>query len=194
MTNKFNTEEEMMEYIKTHSTPFSEFEKRLDYSILKKNKAKQKLKSPRMKLGYVLASVVLVVAVSLGIVIGIEKINRPIECPFEMGTYVYDSHEGDIESLGFTSESYIVLTEEELSGPGTFKIEDEEKYWVVYGQFYECELENLTIEKVTINNNKYYVNKDIYFMTYSADSNINIRVFSDVESEKGKNYIKFLKI
>ena len=192
MTNKFNSEEEMMEYIKTHSTPFSEFEKRLDYSILKKNKAKQKLKSPRMKLGYVLASVVLVVAASLGIVIGIEKINRPVECPFEMGTYVYDSHEGDIESLGFTSESYIILTEEELSGPGTFKIEDEKKDWVVYGQFYECEWDDNIFEDINLINERYYFDQNSYFVSYSENNKEYLNITKSIQDEQ--IFIKFLKI
>ena len=193
MTNKFNSEEEMMEYIKTHSTPFSEFEKRLDYSILKKNKAKQKLKSPRMKLGYVLASVVLVVAASLGIAFGIDSMNKPSECPFEMGTYVYDSHEGDIESLGFTSESYIVLTEEELSGAGTFKIEDEEKDWVVYGQFYECELETKLFGSTTINNKEYYLDANLFFTEYVTKDNHYLVLYLNCDKVEQKT-IKFLKI
>lgn len=194
MTNKFNSEEEMMEYIKTHSTPFSEFEKRLDYSILKKNKAKQKLKSPRMKLGYVLASVVLVVAASLGIAFGIDSMNKPSECPFEMGTYLYDSHKGDIESLGFTSESYIVLTEEELSGAGIFKIEDEEKDWVVYGQFYECEYANLKLEQTEIKEDKFYLNNNIYLMKYVENGKIYISVNVKNNEVKEQIYVNFLKI
>ena len=85
------TREELEEYVKNNRTPFSEFEKRLDYS--KFTKSQEKKKSPNKtlwkKIGYALASVVLVIALSIGGYF-IHTHVGDTKCPFEMGTYVYE--------------------------------------------------------------------------------------------------------
>jgi len=48
MEQKFKTKEELKEYVKNNRTPFSEFEKRLDYS--KFTKSQEKKKSPNKTL------------------------------------------------------------------------------------------------------------------------------------------------
>lgn len=155
--NKFQSKQELNDYIKNNSTSFEEFEKRLDYSKFDKyiDKNKKRKGFSWKKLGYALASLVLVVCVTLGIhfVAGIGKVEK---CPYELGTYTYYSQEGELEGLDFTEESYIILTDQELSGPGTFTLEN--KDWVVYGQFYECEFENENI--IELNNEGAYQIKE----------------------------------
>ncbi len=144
MENKrFNSKEEINEYIKNNSTSFKEFEKRLDYSILGKNKKKKHNPFSLKKLAYALASLVLVIGLCIGGYFAHSRSNDS-KCPYELGTYIYYSQEGDIEGLDFSDKSYIIITDKELSGPGTFVLQD--KDWTVYGQFYECEFENVNLK------------------------------------------------
>lgn len=167
MEQKFKTREELEEYVKNNRTPFSEFEKRLDYS--KFTKSQEKKKSPNKtlwkKIGYALASVVLVIALSIGGYF-IHTHVGDTKCPFEMGTYVYESHKGNLDETGFNEESYIVLTEEELSGPGTFNIKDEKNKWSVYGQFYNCELASFSFSELIVKKTKYLFNESDYLSFY----------------------------
>jgi len=193
MEQKFKTREELEEYVKNNRTPFSEFEKRLDYS--KFTKSQEKKKSPNKtlwrRIGYALASVVLVVAIAVGTIIGIQYIKTDTKCPFEMGTYVYESHRGNLEETGFNEESYIVLTEEELSGPGTFNIKDEKNNWSVYGQFYNCELSNMEIDIVKNKHTKYELFENIVMYYYSNPSH---SITISWLEENNEIKIKFIKI
>lgn len=162
--NKFKSKQELNDYIKNNSTSFEEFEKRLDYSKFDKfvNKTKKQKGFSWKKLGYALASLVLVIAAAIGIHFTVSIWNEP-KCPYEFGTYTYYSQEGDIEGLDFNEESYVILTDQELSGPGTFVLKD--KDWTVYGQFYECEFEDKAID-ITGN----YFSTDIYNIYISSNA------------------------
>lgn len=157
--NKFKSKQELDEYIKNNSTSFEEFEKKLDYSLFEKRSKKNKKHKgfSLKKLGYSLASLVLVIVTCL-IIHSIYRPKNPTDRPYELGTYTYYSQEGNIDGLDFSEKSYIVLTDQELSGPGTFVLQD--KDWVVYGQFYDCEFENMKIEK---NNDNCFISDDYMF-------------------------------
>ena len=162
MEHNFKSRQELDEYMKNNHTSFSEFEKRIDYSIFKKHSKNLKDSRKRLwtRLGYVFASLLLVFVMSLGGYFLYSHLLNS-KCPFEVGTYVYSAHEGNIEELGFTTESYIVLTEEELSGPGTFNIKDEDGKWSIYGQFYNCEWEDEEITFIKRQNTKYLFDNEL---------------------------------
>ena len=157
--NKFKSKQELDEYIKNNSTSFEEFEKRLDYSLFEKRSKKNKKHKgfSLKKLGYAIVSFVVVIGIGLGL-FKLSTINTKTKCPYELGTYNYYSQEGNIDGLDFSEKSYIVLTDQELSGPGTFVLQN--KDWVVYGQFYDCEFENMKIEK---NNDNCFISDDYMF-------------------------------
>ena len=167
--NKFISKQELDEYIKNNSTSFEEFEKKLDYSLFeKRSKKNQKHRGFSLKkLGYAIVSFVMVVALSFGIyeLIRYNKLNS--KCPYELGTYTYYSQEGNIDGLDFSEKSYIVLTDQELSGPGTFVLQN--KDWVVYGQFYECKFEDVALEK-SEKNNYYFFDSIVEINTWKLNN------------------------
>lgn len=176
--NKFKSKQELDEYIKNNSTSFEEFEKRLDYSLFEKRSKKNKKHKgfSLKKLGYSLASLVLVIVTCL-IIHSIYRPKNPTDRPYELGTYTYYSQEGNIDGLDFSEKSYIVLTDQELSGPGTFVLQN--KDWVVYGQFYECGVKDSTITYI---NNVHYIDdlkieiaikkiEDVNFISFQFEEN-----------------------
>ena len=165
--NKFKSKQELDEYIKNNSTSFEEFEKRLDYSLFEKRSKKNKKHKgfSLKKLGYAIVSFVVVIGIGLGL-FKLSTINTKTKCPYELGTYNYYSQEGNIDGLDFSEKSYIVLTDQELSGPGTFVLQN--KDWVVYGQFYECGFESENIIRLNKNNSNFLVgeyNTTFYFVS-----------------------------
>lgn len=192
MEQKFKTREELEEYVKNNRTPFSEFEKRLDYSKFTKSQEKKKFSNKTLwrRIGYALASVVIVVALSIGGYF-IHTHVGDTKCPFEMGTYVYESHKGNLEETGFNEESYIVLTEKELSGPGTFNIKDEKNNWSLYGQFYNCEWSYKSFDEVEKINRNYYFSGNEILTEYDKNGDTYITIYFN---EKSKNYLNFIKI
>ena len=176
--NKFKSKQELDEYIKNNSTSFEEFEKKLDYSLFEKRSKKNKKHKgfSLKKLGYSLASLVLVIVTCL-IIHSIYRPKNPTDCPYELGTYTYYFQEGNIDGLEFSEKSYIVLTDQELSGPGTFVVQD--KDWVVYGKFYECEFESENIIRLNKNNSNFLVgeyNTTFYFKSYEGKNEINLYI------------------
>lgn len=142
---------------------FEDVNKNIDYSPIDEELRKSNLrKSILQKASIGLASVVLVVGVAFGIDILHDKTPK---IPFELGTYTYTSQVGEIEGLDFSEQSYIVLSEEELSGPGTFVIENDEQDWVVYGQFSECEFETYNIGELSKKGMGYSFKNDIYLIS-----------------------------
>ena len=141
---------------------FEDVNKNIDYSPIDEELRKSNLrKSILQKASIGLASVVLVVGVAFGMKILKITTNK---APFEMGTYTYTSQVGEIEGLDFSEQSYIVLSEEELSGPGTFMIENDEQDWVVYGSFNECEFETYNIGELSKKGMGYSFQNDIYLI------------------------------
>ena len=173
--NKFKSKQELDEYIKNNSTSFEEFEKKLDYSLFEKRSKKNKKHKgfSLKKLGYSLASLVLVIVTCL-IIHSIYRPKNPTDCPYELGTYTYYSKEGNIDGLDFSEKSYIVLTDQELSGPGTFVVQD--KDWAVYGQFYEClySKSNIKIENSTFYLDSYKVNIEVTNLNDVKEINLKI--------------------
>ena len=128
---------------------FEDVNKNIDYSPIDEELRKSNLrKSILQKASIGLASVVLVVG-TVFVFRGLDKKTNKI--PYELGTYTYTSQVGEIEGLDFSEQSYIVLSEEELSGPGTFVIENDEQDWVVYGSFNECYFESSIIITTLVN-------------------------------------------
>ena len=176
--NKFKSKQELDEYIKNNSTSFEEFEKKLDYSLFEKRSKKNKKHKgfSLKKLGYAIVSFVVVIGIGLGL-FKLSTINTKTKCPYELGTYNYYSQEGNIDGLDFSEKSYIVLTDQELSGPGTFVLQN--KDWVVYGQFYECGVKDST---KTYINNVHYIDdlkieiaikkiEDVNFISFQFEEN-----------------------
>ena len=176
--NKFKSKQEVDEYIKNNSTSFEEFEKKLDYSLFEKRSKKNKKHKgfSLKKLGYAIVSFVVVIGIGLGL-FKLSTINTKTKCPYELGTYNYYSQEGNIDGLDFSEKSYIVLTDQELSGPGTFVLQN--KDWVVYGQFYECGVKDSTITYI---NNVHYIDdlkieiaikkiEDVNFISFQFEEN-----------------------
>lgn len=187
--NKFKSKQELDEYIKNNSTSFEEFEKKLDYSLFEKRSKKNKKHKgfSLKKLGYAIVSFVMVVALSFGIyeLIRYNKLNS--KCPYELGTYTYYSQEGNIDGLDFSEKSYIVLTDQELSGPGTFVLQN--KDWVVYGQFYESSLSNYTI--LFDNNLKDYYVKEYQLSIFIANIDNENRLATEIKCDNNKLIIHF---
>ena len=174
---KFNSKEELDNYLLSNKTPFSVIDQKIDYSLVSKKKRKVNVNLwKKITIGF--ASLCLVIVGILG-VIDYYRVNNKDACPFELGTYTYASQEGSIEGLDFSESSYIVLTDEELTGPGTFVIEDEDNDWVVYGKFYECILVDKNIGKLIKNTNSYKVNIDEYKMEfyYSYHNNSYVEIY-----------------
>ena len=186
--NKFKSKQELDEYIKNNSTSFEEFEKKLDYSLFeKRSKKNKKHKSFSLKkLGYAIVSFVMVICVTIvGYFIHSHfKINK---CPYELGTYTFYSQEGNIDELDFSEKSYIVLTDQELSGPGTFVLQN--KDWVVYGQFYECKFEDVALEK-SEKNNYYFFDSIVEINTWKLNNKEQIIVSLIQESNKAIIYFQ----
>ena len=187
--NKFKSKQELDEYIKNNSTSFEEFEKKLDYSLFEKRSKKNKKHKgfSLKKLGYAIVSFVMVVALSFGIyeLIRYNKLNS--KCPYELGTYIYYSQEGNIDGLDFSEKSYIVLTDQELSGPGTFVLQN--KDWVVYGQFYECEFSN---ESKFLKNEKgeYYIG-ELSFTIKHNDSGDGNFIVVRIQKNNDKIFVSY---
>ena len=185
---KFNSKEELDNYLLSNKTPFSVIDQKIDYSLVSKKKRKVGF-SLKNKLTAAIASVLLVVSLCIGGYF-INNINNKSNCPFELGTYTYASQEGSIEGLDFSESSYIVLTDEKLTGPGTFVIEDEENDWVVYGKFYCCNFEGITIGKMIKDLNYYYVNVENYkisiiYSSYGEDAFLNVDIINNLyQTEK----------
>ena len=163
---------ENKKYENERTTSFSEFEKRLDYSLLSDpNKVQRKYNQKIFqRVSIIGCGLILLVGVGIGgnYLLNLRNKRR---CPIEEGTYVYSSVIGELNDLDFNAESYIVISDDKLEGPGTFTIQNEKQDWIVYGQFYNCELEeskenfvgenkvflnnsqNITIAYSTIDNN-----------------------------------------
>ena len=157
---KFNNKEELDNYLLSNKTPFSVIDQKIDYSLVSKRKRKVNINLwKKIAIGF--ASLCLVIVGVLG-VMDYYKVKNKEACPFELGTYTYSSQEGSIEGLDFSESSYIVLTDEELSGPGTFVIEDEDKDWVVYGKFYECGLEEISFGNAVKKADSYFIASDYF--------------------------------
>ena len=171
---------------------FEDVNKKIDYSPIDEELRKHNLrKSILQKASIGLASVVLVVGVAFGV--KILKITTK-KAPFEMGTYTYTTQIGEIEGLDFSEQSYIVLSEVELSGPGTFMIENDEQEWVVYGQFYECSLSNEIISFSDYKLGVYIFSTinyeiDLQFILNDDKDEINLII----QSESNKNTIYFIE-
>ena len=185
---KFNSKEELDNYLLSNKTPFSVIDQKIDYSLVSKKKRKVNVNLwKKITIGF--ASLCLVIVGILG-VIDYYRVNNKDACPFELGTYTYASQEGNIEGLDFSESSYIVLTDEELTGPGTFVIEDEENDWVVYGKFYCCNFEGITIGKMIKDLNYYYVNVGNYkisiiYSSYGGDAFLNVDIVNNLyQTEK----------
>ena len=100
---------------------------------------------------------------------------------------------GNLEETGFNEESYIVLTEEELSGPGTFNIKDEKSNWSVYGQFYNCELASFSFSELIVKKTKYLFNESDYLSFYEKQKTPYVLV--GIENEVNDYIlINFIKI
>ena len=128
--------------INENKTPFSVFEKRIDYSLVKNHKKSNKfnLKKLWSKIAIGFCSLLLLI----GGGIGIYKINKfyvQNTCPFKEGTYYYVSHKGDLGDLDFDEKSYIVLTSKEMIDEGTFSITNKRDTWLIYGEFVNCEFD-----------------------------------------------------
>ena len=189
MDKRFNSEEELDNYLLQNKTPFSVIDQKIDYSLIKKSKKKHGI-SLKTKLITALASVVLIVTLCLGGYF-ISGISKKTECPFELGTYIYASHEGTLDDLDFSEKSYIVLTEEELSGPGAFVIEDEDNDWVVYGKFNDCFFSDIEIERTIWQNGKiYFSSNDVYYEAYYAKHNGSYELTIYLQNEEPSVSIK----
>ena len=151
MKSQFKNRKEIQEYIDNHSTPFSEFEKRIDYSLF--TKQLEKKRKPKLglfkKAAIAFTSVVLIIAAIFGIR-HLTYVSDNGKCPFELGTYTFSYHEGELGHLDFDRDSYIVLSNQEIEGEGSFVLKGKNDSWTVYGKFNNCEFENERIEDVKL--------------------------------------------
>ena len=188
--NKFKSKQELDEYIKNNSTSFEEFEKRLDYSLFEKRSKKNKKHKgfSLKKLGYAIVSFVMVICVTIvGYFIHSHfKINK---CPYELGTYTFYSQEGNIEGLDFSEKSYIVLTDQELSGPGTFIIKNKE--WTINFSFHNCFLENREIMENTKNDPSFKIDEFVVEIE-NGEIKKNKAVFLKVGNDDNKILVYFV--
>ena len=189
---KFNSKEELDNYLLSNKTPFSVIDQKIDYSLVSKKKRKVDVNLwKKITIGF--ASLCLVLTCVFG-VLDLFSFNKKGECPFELGTYTFSSQEGSIEGLDFSESSYIVLSDEELSGPGTFIIEDEDNEWVVYGKFYECGLEEISFGNAEKKSNSYLLTNSLYRMEISYakhSSNYAIEIYLLNENAK-KIEVKYI--
>ena len=188
--NKFKSKQELDEYIKNNSTSFEEFEKKLDYSLFEKRSKKNKKHKgfSLKKLGYSLASLVLVIVTCL-IIHSIYRPKNPTDCPYELGTYTYYSKEGNIDGLDFSEKSYIVLTDQELSGPGTFIIKNKE--WTINFSFHNCFLENREIMENTKNDPSFKIDEFVVEIE-NGEIKKNKAVFLKVGNDDNKILVYFV--
>ena len=130
---------ENKKYENERTTSFSEFEKRLDYSLLSDpNKVQRKYNQKIFqRVSIIGCGLILLVGVGIGGNYFLNW-NKKRRCPIEEGTYVYSSVTGELNDLDFNAESYFVISDDKIEGPGTFTIHDEKQDWSVYGQFYNC--------------------------------------------------------
>lgn len=129
--------------INENKTPFSVFEKRIDYSLVKNHKKSNKLNLKKIWSKIAIGFCSLLLLIGGGIAIYENKINTQNECPFKEGTYYYVGHKGDLGNLNFNEESYIVLTFEGKTGEGAFSITNKKDTWIIYGKYYNCEFDSL---------------------------------------------------
>lgn len=190
---KFNSKEELDNYLLSNKTPFSVIDQKIDYSLVSKRKRKVNINLwKKITIGF--ASLCLVVTCVFG-VLDLFSFNKKGKCPFELGTYTYASQEGSIEGLDFSESSYIVLTDEELSGPGTFVIEDEDNDWVVYGKFYFCELDKSEFGILMWKNNKCYLeinnyNYELFVVNFNGNEQISLLVNNKISGDYKQIYFE----
>lgn len=86
---------------------------------------------------------------ALGTFIYFEKayFGENAEMDYEVGTYTYDYHTGKVDGFEVNETDYIIISEEEMTGPGTFKIEQKEKEYYVYLGIEEIENKELEFKK-----------------------------------------------
>ena len=188
--NKFKSKQELDEYIKNNSTSFEEFEKKLDYSLFEKRSKKNKKHKgfSLKKLGYAIVSFVVVIGIGLGL-FKLSTINTKTKCPYELGTYNYYSQEGNIDGLDFSEKSYIVLTDQELSGPGTFIIKNKE--WTINFSFHNCFLENRKIMENTKNDPSFKIDEFVVEIE-NGEIKKNKAVFLKVGNDDNKILVYFV--
>ena len=142
--------------INENKTPFSVFEKRIDYSLVKNHKKSNKLNLKKLWSKIAIGFCSLLLLIGGGILCNeLYNIHVQTLCPFKEGTYYYVRHEGDLGDLDFDEKSYIVLTSEEVDDEGTFSITNKKELWIIYGTFFNCEFNNMIHTKFLYMENNY---------------------------------------
>ena len=172
--------------INENKTPFSVFEKRIDYTLVKdpKKQYRNRMKKLLSRVAIGFCSLLLLVGGVIG-VYEINEYNKRKTCPFEVGTYYYSESTGNYDSGIFDESSYIVITEEETNGLGSFEIENKNKDWVIYGEFYLCNLTNF--------NHMYFVYEQKSKIEYYTivPTTINNTVILQIKTIEGQQTVKF---
>ena len=148
---------------------FDEINSQLDYTPIELKYKRRK--NIRKITKIVCACCFLVLA--LGTFIYFEKtyFGERDEMDFEVGTYTYDYHTGNVDGFEVKETDYIIISEEEMTGPGTFKIEQNEKEYYVY----------LGIEE--IENKELEFKKDLTYIYISTFDNNQIKINFSIKNE-----------
>lgn len=124
---------------------FDEINSQLDYTPIELKYKRRK--NIRNITKIVCACCFLVLALGAFIYFEKEYFNESVEMEFEVGTYTYDYHTGKVDGFEVNETDYIIISEEEMTGPGTFKIEQNKKEYYVYLGIEEIENKELEFKK-----------------------------------------------
>ena len=147
MDQRFKSKEELEAYLLQNKTPFSEFEKRIDYSLFEKSKKRIQLRKRWKKIGIVFASVLAVAGISTGIYFASTVNNKGSNVV--KGTYTFSNQEGEFISTTFNKDSYVVISKSKEDNLGVIDLSSTDE--TIYAEFFNCEFSNKNLLSLELN-------------------------------------------
>ena len=147
MDQRFKSKEELEAYLLQNKTPFSEFEKRIDYSLFEKSKKKIRLRKIWKKIGIIFVSVLAVAGISTGFYFASTVNNKGSNVV--KGTYTFSNQEGKLISTTFNKDSYVVISDSKEDNLGVIDLSTEDE--TIYAEFFNCEFSNKNLLSLELN-------------------------------------------
>ena len=179
MDQRFKSKEELEAYLLQNKTPFSEFEKRIDYSLFEKSKKRIQLRKIWKKIGIVFASVLAVAGISTGIYFASTVNNKGSNVV--KGTYTFSNQEGKLISTTFNKDSYVVISKSKEDNLGVIDLSSKDE--TIYAEFFNCEFSNKDL---------FSVEHDEYVITYT-EGKTTYRIDFSTTKKQNCVYIKIIE-
>ena len=169
--------------INENKTPFSVFEQRIDYSLVKdpKKHRRNKMKKLLSRVAIGFCSLLLLV----GGVIGVYEVNeyhKRKTCPFEVGTYYYVEQVGSL-NIDVEETANIVISYEKENKEDEFTVINKNRDWIIYASIYDCELREIITGELIYGEKIEFGTMKIVF-TSNEKQEIEVYCYSNKEESK----------